>query len=299
MTSLLSVKQLNVPMVEWLLRQAQFYLDHEPETRITGHAVNLFFEPSTRTLLSFQIAAQRLGLTLLDFEVDQSSVKKGETLLDSLQTLDALGVRLAVIRHSDNWTQAIENAGLKMLVINAGSGVHEHPTQALLDALTIKQHFGRFAGLKVAIVGDVRHSRVARSNAKLLQMLGAEPLFSGPEVFKPQDLGEFSWVTFDDAVCEADVVMMLRVQRERHSSAYTVEDYNRHYGLNAERLNQLKPDAVILHPGPINRNVEITDEVLTDPRCRILQQVTNGVAMRMAVLQWCLREESGEQLVSA
>lgn len=299
MTSLVSVKQLNEPMVEWLLRQAQYYIEHEPKIKINGHAVNLFFEPSTRTSLSFQLAAQRMGLTLLDFEVEQSSVKKGESLIDSLQTLDAMGVKLAIVRHGDDWPKLIAEAGLKMSVINAGSGIHEHPTQALLDALTIKQHFGSFAGLKVAVVGDVRHSRVARSNVYLLQMLGAKVSFSGPEIFKPLDLSEIPWIDFDQAVAESDVVMMLRVQHERHETAYAVADYNKRYGLNAERLKQLAKHALILHPGPVNRGVEITDEVMGDPRCKILQQVTNGVAVRMAVLHWCLREESNGQLVPA
>jgi len=299
LTSLVSIKQLNAQTIEWLLRRAQDFVDHPPEIQVKGTAVNLFFEPSTRTALSFQIAAQRLGLTVLDFTIENSSTRKGETLIDTLKTVDALGVNLAVVRHADDWAQLIAGENLRLALVNAGSGHCEHPTQALLDALTIKQHFGSFAGLKVTIAGDVRHSRVARSNKMLLELLGAQVSFSGPDVFYPYDIADCRWVDFDRAVAESDVVMMLRVQHERHLQRYDVSDYNRHYGLNSFRLAHMKKDAVILHPGPVNRSVEITDKVLQDPRCKILQQVTNGVAVRMAVLEWCFQGDRCEQLVSA
>lgn len=299
MTSLTSIKQLNEPTIEWLLHRAQHFIDHQPENPVKGTAVNLFFEPSTRTALSFQIAAQRLGLTVLDFAIENSSTRKGESLIDTLQTINALGVQLAVVRHADDWPELIAGENLQLALVNAGSGYYEHPTQALLDALTIKQHFGRFAGLKVTIVGDISHSRVARSNKLLLEKLGAEVAFSGPEAFYPLDLPDCRWVDFNQAVAESDVVMMLRVQHERHQERFDVSDYNRHFGLDSVKLAQMKENAIILHPGPVNRSVEITDEVLKDPRCKILQQVSNGVAVRMAVLEWCLQEDRCEQLVSA
>lgn len=299
MTSLLSVQQLDALTVEWLLKRAQNFLEHQAAVQLRGTVVNLFFEPSTRTALSFQIAAQRLGLAVLNFDVENSSVRKGESLLDSLQTVEALGVDVAIVRHAENWPQLIQDMDLGLTLINAGSGTFEHPTQALLDALTIKQHFGGFAGLRVSIVGDIRHSRVARSNAALLKLLGAEVTFSGPEQLRPDDLGQTPWINFEEAIVQSDVVMMLRIQHERHQSWYDPEHYNERYGLNRQRLWQLKPNAIIMHPGPVNRNVEITDEVFQDPRCKILQQVTNGVAVRMAVLEWCLQGGRYEQLVPA
>jgi len=299
LTSLVSIKQLNEPTIEWLLRRAQYFVDNEPQTYVRGTAVNLFFEPSTRTALSFQIAAQRLGLKMLDFTIENSSTCKGESLIDTLQTVNALGVQLAVVRHGDDWPTLIAEENLRLALVNAGSGHYEHPTQALLDALTIKQHFGGFSGLKVTIVGDIRHSRVARSNKLLLELMGAQVSFSGPEIFYPYDIADCRWVDFDQAVAESDVVMMLRVQHERHQERFDVSDYNGRFGLNSFRLKQMKKDAIILHPGPVNRSVEVTGEVLQDSRCKILQQVANGVAVRMAVLEWCFQEGRCEQLVSA
>ncbi|HKM16802.1 MAG TPA: aspartate carbamoyltransferase catalytic subunit [Limnochordia bacterium] len=299
MTALVSIKQLKEPDIEWLLRRAQHFVGHQPDGQMRGTVVNLFFEPSTRTALSFQMAAQRLGLTVLDFAIENSSTCKGESLVDTLKTVDALGVNAAVVRHSLDWPELIAGEKLKLSLVNAGSGHYEHPTQALLDALTIKQHFGRFADLKVAIVGDVLHSRVARSDKLLLEQLGAQVSFSGPDRFYPHDLSDCRWVDFDQALAESDVVMVLRVQHERHQGYFDVSDYNRHFGLNSIRLMQMKEDAIILHPGPVNRSVEITDDVLQNHRCKVLQQVTNGVAVRMAVMEWCFQEERREQLVSA
>ncbi|NLY29833.1 MAG: aspartate carbamoyltransferase catalytic subunit [Firmicutes bacterium] len=308
MPSLVSIEQLDRVAVERLLRRAQSFLDYQLEGKenvgkesvgVKGTAVNLFFEPSTRTALSFQLAAQRLGLKVLDFVVENSSATKGESLIDSLQTIDALGVDLAVIRHPENWPKLLDGEKFDLSLVNAGSGIHEHPTQALLDALTIRQHHGGFSDLKVAIVGDIYHSRVARSNALLLRRLGAEVSFSGPEAFRKGDVAEHRWIDFEEAVVESDVVMMLRIQHERHQHIFDTTNYNQHFGLNMSRLQQMKKNAIILHPGPVNRGVELTDDVMRDPRCKLLQQVTNGVAVRMAVLEWCLQGGSNEQLVSA
>jgi aspartate carbamoyltransferase catalytic subunit len=263
LTSLVSIKQLNEPTIEWLLRRAQYFVDNEPQTYVRGTAVNLFFEPSTRTALSFQIAAQRLGLKMLDFTIENSSTCKGESLIDTLQTVNALGVQLAVVRHGDDWPTLIAEENLRLALVNAGSGHYEHPTQVLLE------------------------------------LMGAQVSFSGPEIFYPYDIADCRWVDFDQAVAESDVVMMLRVQHERHQERFDVSDYNGRFGLNSFRLKQMKKDAIILHPGPVNRSVEVTGEVLQDSRCKILQQVANGVAVRMAVLEWCFQEERCEQLVSA
>ena len=303
MSSLVSIEQLDRVTIERLLRRAQSFLDHQregkEEVKVNGTAVNLFFEPSTRTSLSFQLAAHKLGLKVLDFAVGNSSVTKGETLVDSLQPIDALGLDVAVIRHPDNWPGLLKGEVLNLSLVNAGSGIHEHPTQALLDALTIRQHHGGFSELKVAIIGDIYHSRVARSNALLLERLGAEVAFSGPEAFRKDDVARYPWIDFEQAIAESDVVIMLRIQHERHEHLFDTADYNKLFGLNHFRLQQMKKNAIILHPGPVNRDVELTDEVLRDPRCKVLQQVNNGVAVRMAVLEWCLQGGNNEQLVSA
>ncbi len=298
MESLLSVKNLNSAQVLWLLRTAQARLEGKP-TQLKGTVVNLFFEPSTRTSLSFQMAAQRLGLHTLHFSVEKSSVCKGESLIDSLQTVDALGVDIAIVRHGDDWLNMVQDQALNLSLVNAGSGYWEHPTQALLDALTIYQHFGTFQNLTVAIAGDVHHSRVARSDAILFQKLGAKVIFTGPEKLSTNDITGVAWMDFDSAISAADVVIMLRVQHERHQTAFNITNYNQQYGLNDARLKQLKNDTIILHPGPVNRNVEITDSVLDNPRCKVLKQVTNGVAIRMAVLEWCMTGGKYGHLVSA
>lgn len=261
--------------------------------------VNLFFEPSTRTSVSFQMAAHRLGLKTLDFFTENSSVKKGESIIDSLKTLDAIGVDIAVIRHQLDWPSLVANENFNMSLVNAGSGMLEHPTQALLDALTIQQHFGRIRGLTITIVGDILHSRVARSNLCLLKTMGAKVQFAGPCQYKASDIPKAYWVSLEDGIADADVVMMLRIQHERHKSQTNVDRYNERFGLNYMRLKQLSKNAIILHPGPVNRGVEITEDVLEDTRCKVLQQVENGVAVRMAVLEKCIQGGTNEKLVSA
>ncbi|HBG02007.1 MAG TPA: aspartate carbamoyltransferase [Firmicutes bacterium] len=299
MNSLVSSKDLGRHTIELLLQNAQAYADNGKVGENQGTVVNLFFENSTRTDLSFQMAAQHLGLRTLDFNVAHSSTNKGESLRDTLETLEALGVDVAVIRHQTDWPQELEACELNLSLVNAGSGVFEHPTQALLDALTMRQHFGRLRGLKVTIVGDIRHSRVARSNLHILTELGAHVQFAGPDVFRADDLPEVPWVDLDSALEESDVLMMLRVQHERHAECIDVSTYHEQYGLTELRLARLRKDALIMHPGPVNRGVEICSAGMEDPRNRILQQVRNGVFTRMAVLDWCLQGGKHGKLVSA
>ncbi len=254
----------------------------------------LFFEPSTRTRSSFQIAAQRLGADVLNFDASTSSTRKGETARDTLRNLEAMGVRGFVVRHADDGAVAAlaAEAGEGTALVNAGDGRSAHPTQGLLDALTIRQAKGAdFSRLKVLIVGDVKHSRVARSDLHALHTLGAgEIRVCGPAPLLPDDdtlAGCRVSDDFDAALEGVDVVMMLRLQRERMEEGLvaSLDDYHRDYGLTASRLARAAKDAVVLHPGPINRGVEITDEVADGPQSLVLRQVSNGVAIRMAVLE--------------
>ena len=251
--------------------------------------VNLFFEDSTRTKTSFELAAKRLSADVINFSAKGSSVSKGETLKDTALTLEAMGADAVVIRHS--WSGAPVNLArwVRGSVVNAGDGTHEHPTQALLDAFTMRRRFGRLEGLKVTIVGDVLHSRVARSNVLLLRTLGAEVTLVAPPTLLP--VGVETWpaqVSYDlDAVLpESDVVMMLRVQRERMGAAYfpSAREYSRRYGLDVRRAAGLKDSTIVMHPGPMVRGMEIASEVADGLRSTIVEQVANGVSVRMAVL---------------
>ena len=251
--------------------------------------VNLFFEDSTRTRTSFELAAKRLSADVINFSAKGSSVSKGETLKDTALTLEAMGSDAVVVRHS--WSGAPVNLSrfIRGSVINAGDGTHEHPTQALLDAYTMRQRLGRIEGLKVTIVGDILHSRVARSNVLLLHTLGADVTLVAPPTLLP--VGVDQWpcqVSYDlDAVLpKSDVVMMLRVQRERMGAAYfpSTREYSRRYGLDVRRAQQLSDDAIVMHPGPMVRGMEIAPEVADGVRSTIVEQVANGVSVRMAVL---------------
>ncbi|MCU1623342.1 MAG: aspartate carbamoyltransferase [Frankiales bacterium] len=251
--------------------------------------VNLFFEDSTRTKTSFELAAKRLSADVINFAAKGSSVSKGETLKDTALTLEAMGSDAVVIRHS--WSGAPVNLAriVRGSVVNAGDGTHEHPTQALLDAFTMRQKLGRVEGLKVTIVGDILHSRVARSNVLLLKTLGAEVTLVAPPTLLPT--GVDTWpadVSYDlDAVLpKSDVVMMLRVQRERMGAAYfpSAREYSRRYGLDVDRVQTLQDHTIVMHPGPMVRGMEIASEVADGLRSTIVDQVTNGVSVRMAVL---------------
>jgi len=266
--------------------------------------VNLFFENSTRTRISFEVAAKRLSADVINFSADSSSVTKGESLKDTAHTLEALGADAIVIRHPLSGAPKLlaEQDWISASVINAGDGSHEHPTQALLDALTIRQGFGLsqdLSGIKVLIVGDILHSRVARSNILLLNLLGATVTVAGPRTLIPvgiERMGATVNNSFEDALgAKPDVVMMLRVQKERMQGEFfsSTADYSKAWGLEGDRLAMVGADALILHPGPMNRGFEISSEAADDPRSMVLRQVSNGVAVRMAVLYRCL---SGEQL---
>ncbi|GAA4039494.1 aspartate carbamoyltransferase catalytic subunit [Sphingomonas rosea] len=285
---LLSINSLRDDQIAAILsRAAAFAADRDAGRGVlAGRSVfNCFYENSTRTAMSFAQAAARLGAQAITLSVEHSSVKKGETLADTARTLGAMGPDALVLRHRQNDAAAEVAALVDCPVINAGDGTNEHPTQALLDALTLQQRFGSLEGLTIAIVGDIRHSRVARSNALLLPRLGATVRVAGPPTLLPEDMTALS---IDEAISGADAVMMLRVQRERldEDLGDAPGEYLRHYGLTAERLALASPQAVVLHPGPMNRGVEIADEVadLAD-RSLILRQVANGVATRMAVLE--------------
>ena len=249
----------------------------------------LFFEDSTRTRMSFELAASRLSADTLLFTSKGSSVAKGETTLDTVRNVEAMGVDVFVIRHSQPGASHMVSRKVAASVVNAGDGPHEHPTQALLDIFTIRQRLGRIEGLKVAIVGDIAHSRVARSNILGLKKLGAEVIVVGPPTLVPsaiRPMGCEICHSLDEILPEIDVINLLRIQFERFGSNLfpSVREYSRLFGMNAERLRRCKKNVLIMHPGPINRGVEITSDVADGPNSCILQQVTNGLAVRMAVL---------------
>ena len=252
--------------------------------------INLFFENSTRTQSSFEIAGKRLGADVINMAVASSSIKKGETLLDTAATLNAMHPDLIVVRHHAAGAVHLLARKVDCSVINAGDGAHEHPTQALLDALTIRRNKGRIEGLIVAICGDVLHSRVARSNIILLQQLGARVRVIGPSTLLPRGIDRFGVEVFRDmraGLKDADIVMMLRLQLERMNGSFvpSVREYFHFFGLDAEKLSWAKPDALVMHPGPMNRGVEIDSEVADGAQSLIREQVEMGVAVRMAVLE--------------
>jgi aspartate carbamoyltransferase catalytic subunit len=250
--------------------------------------VNLFYEASTRTRSSFEVAERVLSADSLSIATAASSVTKGETLLDTAKNLEAMNPDMVVMRHGSSGAPHFLARHCRFSVVNAGDGAHEHPTQALLDALTMRQKKGRLKGLRVAIVGDILHSRVARSNLWLLSKMGASVILCAPPTLVPPGIEAMAPVTYriDEAVEGADVVMMLRIQMERMSGAFfpTTREYHRHFGLTGERVRRARKDVLVMHPGPMNRGVEIASEVADGPYSVILDQVTNGVAVRMAVL---------------
>lgn len=251
--------------------------------------VNLFVEPSTRTRISFELAEQRLSADIININVDSSSLKKGETLLDTVRNIEALQVDLVVLRHSCTGAPNFLASRLNSGVVNAGDGAHSHPTQALLDMFTIREKKGRIEGLNVSIVGDILHSRVARSDIWGLLKLGANVTIAGPSTLVPREFAKLGVRVCDnlrDALIGADVINLLRIQHERQRSGFfpSVNEYARVFGLNAESMKYIKPDALIMHPGPINRGVELDSALADGPQSVILEQVTNGLAVRMAVL---------------
>ncbi len=260
--------------------------------------LNVFFEASTRTRTSFELAGKRLSMDVVNLSGSSSSTTKGETLLDTIKTLEAMQPDVVVVRHAASGAAEYVARRSGVAVINAGDGTHEHPTQALLDAFTIRKHKGSFEGLRVAICGDILHSRVARSNVALLRTLGASVHFAAPRTLMPvgvETLGATVHDRLEHALEGADVVMMLRVQRERLQGVFlpTTREYSRTFGLNARRLALAKPDAIVMHPGPMNRGVEIDPEIADGPRSVILDQVEAGVAVRMALL-WLVCQSAPE-----
>lgn len=295
MHHLLTLEDLDRATITRLLDRAEHFRAHgAPRDLLTGRTVlTLFFEPSTRTRTSFVLAAKRLGADNVNFDLSRSSTSKGESLLDTLHTLEAMGLDALVVRHNENGMPAYlaQHARSKVAVVNAGDGTHAHPTQGLLDALTIRQRRPDFEGLRIVICGDIRHSRVARSDAQALHALGARDIrLCAPRAMLPQALEDFPGCAasedFDAAIEGADVVVMLRIQKERMADAQFPDaaDYHAHYGLDARRLALAAKTCQVLHPGPINRGIEIAPEVADGPQSRILDQVANGVAVRMAVL---------------
>lgn len=296
---LTGIEELSRAEIELLFRQAdQFLPALEPGKGLDlmrgRTVVNLFLEPSTRTRTAFEISAKKLGAEVVSINTTASSLVKGETLRDTAMNIQAMGVDAIVMRHSSAGAARYLASALDISVVNAGDGAHEHPTQALLDAFTIKQHFGQFAGLKVTILGDILFSRVARSNILCLSKLGAKVTLAGPATLVPASLAEaYPQVEIvhdlKAALSDADAVMLLRIQHERQTTTHfpSLGEYTSQFGLNAERASWLKPKAIVMHPGPINRGVEVESEVADGPRSVILEQVRNGVAVRMAVLHLC------------
>ena len=289
---LLTVEALTDQEVMGLIRRAQQF---KQGARWTPHkdqyfVSNLFFENSTRTHKSFEVAEKKLGLDVIDFDAKTSSVQKGETLYDTVLTMSALGVDVAVIRHSDEnyYDELIQSKTIQCSIVNGGDGSGQHPTQCLLDLMTIYQEFGRFAGLKVAIAGDITHSRVAKSNMQMLKRLGAEVYFSGPKEWYDESFDVYgTYRPLDELVPEVDVMMLLRVQHERHDGqeSFSKEEYHQKYGLTIERGKRLKEKAIIMHPALVNRDVEIADSLVESLQSRIVPQMTNGVYIRMAILE--------------
>ncbi|HEL1119460.1 aspartate carbamoyltransferase catalytic subunit [Streptococcus equi] len=253
-------------------------------------AANLFFENSTRTHKSFEVAENKLGLRVLDFNADTSAVNKGETLYDTVLTMSALGTEICVIRHpeDDYYQQLIDSPTITASIVNGGDGSGQHPSQCLLDLLTIYEEFGHFDGLKIAIAGDLTHSRVAKSNMQILKRLGAELYFYGPEQWYSSEFDSYGrYMAIDHIIDQLDVLMLLRVQHERHdgSQSFSKEDYHRQFGLTEERYRRLKDSAIIMHPAPVNRDVEIADHLVEAPKARIVAQMANGVFVRMAIIE--------------
>jgi aspartate carbamoyltransferase catalytic subunit len=293
---ILGIREMTVDEINLILETAESFL--EISTReikkvptLRGKSViNLFYEASTRTRTSFEIAGKRLSADTINISASTSSVVKGETLIDTARNLEAMNPDIIVLRHSAAGAPHLLATLVRQSIINAGDGAHEHPSQALLDMMTIREKKGRISGLKVAIIGDILHSRVARSNIYGLSKMGARVVVAGPATMMPRDIelmGVEAFTKLEDAIRDADVVMMLRIQLERQKQNIfpSLREYARHYCLNRKNIQLARPDVIVMHPGPINRGVEISPDIADDPGCSvILDQVNNGVAVRMALL---------------
>jgi len=278
------LSDFTIEEIKEILERANRYASGEDFPKLEGKVIaNLFFEPSTRTQYSFMMAEQKLGLKTMDFTAETSSIQKGETLYDTVKTFEAIGVDGVVIRHPQNnyFEELIPH--LNIPIFNGGDGSGNHPTQSLLDLLTIYQEYGKFEGLKIAIVGDIAHSRVAHTNIEVMNRLGMEVHLVAPEQFQEDG---YQWENLDDVLEEMDIIMLLRVQHERHDGGMqlTKEEYHAQYGLTLEREKRMKEGAIIMHPAPFNRGVEIADDVVECKQSRIFKQMSNGVFVRMSVL---------------
>jgi aspartate carbamoyltransferase catalytic subunit len=297
MNHLLTTSELSVSEIITILEETKSFASGKrwrPENEV--YVANLFFEPSTRTKCSFEVAERRLGLSVIPFETTSSSICKGETLFDTVKTLESIGVDALVIRHEMVRYYDDLIGKINIPIINGGDGCGHHPTQSLLDLFTIQQEFGTFQGLKIAIIGDIKHSRVARSNADALVRLGAEVVFSGPQLWFDEELvSECPYEPIEVAIETADVVMLLRVQHERHKDQcfFTAEEYHNKYGLTIDRERRMKTGSIIMHPAPFNRDVEIASELVESKRSRIFKQMEHGVYVRMAVLKRALEYKNG------
>ncbi|MGG4497335.1 aspartate carbamoyltransferase catalytic subunit [Brevibacillus reuszeri] len=295
MAHLIGLKDLTKEQMIQLLNRAEYWANRPAEQATILHGrfvANLFFEASTRTRFSFEVAQKRLGAHVLNFIPETSSAVKGETVYDTIRTLEAMGVEAAVIRTKKEGLLQELAETVDMKLINAGDGTNEHPTQCLLDLLTMKRQFGKLAGLTVAIIGDLRHSRVLGSHLHAMPKLGINLLLSGPTTMMPAQVPDgVKIVSMEEAVQTADVVMMLRVQLERHTESLYIskEEYHQAHGLTLERAKMMKADAAIMHPAPVNRGVEIHTDLVECETSLIQRQVTNGVAARMAVLETLLK----------
>ena len=296
MKNILSMSQLSNQEVEDYLNAALEYKNGRQSTiGKDKFAVNMFFENSTRTKSSFQVAEMKLGMQQIVFDAEKSSTKKGESLYDTCRTLESVGADLAVIRHSkDEYYNELLNRNLGIPIINAGDGAGQHPSQSLLDLMTIFEHFGRLNGLKVGIIGDLSHSRVAHSDAEILTQLGSDVYFGGLNSWYTSEFQAMGpHKTVDDLCKEMDVVMLLRVQHERLSAeenqGFSKADYFEKYGLDMRRVNLMKPDAMLMHPAPVNRGVEIADDVVECDKSYIFKQMVNGTFVRMAMIESVLK----------
>lgn len=302
---LLTASELEASEIRYILQVAKYFAPYvnrgETIPLLQGKTVvNLFFENSTRTRTSFELAARRLGGGTLNFASSGSSVQKGETLIDTAKNIEAMRAHCLVVRHGSAGSPRFLAQNVSVPVVNAGDGFHEHPTQGLLDAFTMEERLGSLAGKRVLILGDIAHSRVARSNIYILRKLGASVAVCGPPTLLPplsKSLGVDYAYRPEEVLADADVVMALRIQLERQNRMQipSAAEYTRIWGLNSERAKRLKKDAIILHPGPINRGVELDPEVADSPRSVILGQVSNGVLVRMAVLSWVCNPEGLEE----
>lgn len=295
MKNLFSMDNLTDKEIKNLIKRAlELKNGARPKNREDLFVSNLFFENSTRTKKSFEVAERKLGMNLINFEADHSSIKKGETLYDTCKTLEMIGINILVIRHSQNeYYKELEK--LKIPIVNGGDGSGEHPSQCLLDLMTIYEEFGKFKDLQIIIAGDIKNSRVARSNKKALTRLGAKVSFVAPDIWKDKSLGEF--VDFNEIIDKVDVCMLLRVQHERHhdekeKNEFSKENYHKNFGLTEERYKKLKDKAIIMHPAPVNRDVEIADDLVESDKSRIFEQMKNGMFMRQAILEYIIGENN-------